>query len=97
MKALEPYGYGNPKPLIYLEDLIVVKKYIMGKEKSHMKLMVKGTGVDLLNILLFNCFDDTENINENDSIDVIGYPSVNVWNGNETIQFQAKEWRKHNI
>ena len=95
MKALEPYGYGNPKPLIYLEDLIVVKKYVMGKEKSHMKLMVKGTGVELLNVVLFNCFEDTEKINENDSIDVIGYPSVNVWNGNETIQFQAKEWRRH--
>lgn len=96
MKALEPYGYGNPKPLIYLEDVIVIKKYIMGKEKSHMKLMVKGTGVELLNVVLFNCFEDTEKINENDSIDVIGYPSVNVWNGNETIQFQAKEWRRHN-
>lgn len=95
LKALEPYGYGNPKPLIYLEDLIVVKKYIMGKEKSHMKLMTKGTGVELLTIVLFNCFDDTEKINENDSIDVIGYPSVNVWNGNESIQFQAKEWRRH--
>jgi len=95
LKALEPYGYGNPKPLVYLEEVIVVKKYIMGKEKSHMKLMVKGTGVELLNIILFNCFEDTEKINENDSIDVIGYPSVNVWNGNETIQFQAKEWRRH--
>lgn len=96
IKALEPYGYGNPKPLIYLEDLIVVKKYIMGKEKSHMKLMVKGTGTELLTVVLFNCFEDTERINENDSIDVIGYPSVNVWNGNESIQFQAKEWRRHN-
>ncbi len=95
LKALEPYGYGNPKPLIYLEDLIVVKKYIMGKEKSHMKLMMKGTGVELLTVVLFNCFDDTEKINENDSIDVIGYPSVNIWNGNESIQFQAKEWRRH--
>lgn len=95
MKALEPYGYGNPKPLIYLEDLIVVKKYIMGKEKSHMKLMVKGTGVELLNVVLFNCFEDTETIKENDSIDIIGYPSVNVWNGNESIQFQGKEWRFH--
>mgnify|MGYP005826646623 CR=1 FL=1 len=97
LKALEPYGYGNPKPLIYLEDLIVVKKYIMGKEKSHMKLMVKGTGVELLNIVLFNCFEDIEKIKENDSIDVIGYPSVNVWNGNESIQFQVKEWRFHKL
>lgn len=95
LKALEPYGYGNPKPLIYLENLVVVKKYIMGKERIHMKLMVKGTGIELLTVVLFNCFDDIEKVNENDTIDIIGYPSINAWNGNETVQFQVKEWRPH--
>jgi len=93
MKVLEPYGYGNPKPLICLTNLIIVKKYPMGKERSHLKLMVKGNGVELLQLVLFNCFDDVQKLNENDEIDVIGYPSLNVWNGNETIQFQVKEWR----
>ncbi len=93
MKTLEPYGYGNPKPLICLTNLIIVKKYPMGKEQSHLKLMVKGNGVELLQLVLFNCFDDIQKLNENDEIDVIGYPSLNVWNGNETIQFQVKEWR----
>ncbi len=96
LKSLEPYGYGNSKPVIYLENLIVVKKYPMGKEKAHLKLMLKGSGVELITAVLFNCFDDVEKINENDSIDLIGYPNVNVWNGNETIQFMVKEWRYHN-
>ncbi len=95
LKALEPYGYGNNKPLIYLENLIVVKKYIMGKDKTHMKLTIKGTGIELLTVVLFNCFEDVDKINENDVIDVIGYPSLNIWNGNETIQFQVKEWRRN--
>ena len=93
MKVLEPYGYGNPKPLICLTNLTIVKKYPMGKEQSHLKLMVKGNGVELLQLVLFNCFDDVQKLSENDEIDVIGYPNINIWNGNETIQFQVKEWR----
>lgn len=96
LKKLEPFGYGNPKPIICLKDLIIVRKNIMGQEKNHMKLTVKGNGVDLLTLVLFNCNEDTEGINENDSIDVIGYPDLNVWNGNENIQFMVKEWRFSN-
>ena len=96
LKKLEPFGYGNPKPIICLKDLIVVRKNIMGQEKNHMKLTVKGNGVDLLTLVLFNCNEDTESVNENDSIDVIGYPDLNVWNGNENIQFMVKEWRFSN-
>lgn len=93
IKQLEPYGYGNPKPLICLQKLIIVKKYTMGKDNSHMKLMVKGNGTELLTLVLFNCFEDIEKLNENDEIDVVGYPNLNIWNGNETVQFQVKEWR----
>lgn len=93
LKKLEPYGYANPKPVIFLGGLVVVKKYPMGKDKSHLKLIVKGDGVELLDIVMFNCFDDIEKIHENDQIDVIGSPNVNIWNGNESIQFIAKEWR----
>ena len=93
LKKLEQFGYGNPKPIICLKELVVVRKNIMGQEKNHMRLTVKGNGVDLLTLVLFNCNEDTQDINENDSIDVIGYPDINVWNGNENIQFMVKEWR----
>ena len=93
MKILEPFGYGNSKPLVFLGNVIIVKKYPLGKDQSHLKLMVKGNGTELLTLVLFNCFDDIQKLNENDEIDVIGYPNINVWNVNETIQFQVKEWR----
>jgi len=96
LKKLEPFGYGNPKPIICLKDLIVIRKNIMGQERNHMRLTVKGNGLNLLTLVLFNCNEDTESINENDNIDVIGYPDINVWNGNENIQFMVKEWRFSN-
>ena len=90
---LESFGYGNPRPLIVLKNLVVFKKQVMGKESAHMKLTVKGDGIGLLTLTLFNCYSDTEKIFEENSIDVVGYPDLNVWNGNESVQFNVKEWK----
>lgn len=96
LKSLEPYGFGNPKPIVCIKDLVVLKKNIMGQDKNHMKLTVKGEGIEPMTIVMFGCNEDTEKIKEEDVIDVIGYPDVNVWNGNESIQFRVKEWRFNN-
>ena len=93
LDVLKPFGYGNSKPLIALVDLVVVKKQIMGKLGNHMKLLCKGEGIDLITLVLFNCGTDTEDINVDDRIDVIGGVGINSWNGNEDIQFLVKEWR----
>ncbi len=93
LKLLEPLGFGNPKPFVFLKELEVKKKQIIGKDCNHMKLFVKGSGVDYLTLLLFGCNEDVELLNENDRIDVVGYPDINVWNGNESMQFNVKEWR----
>lgn len=90
---LEPFGYGNTRPLIALRDLVVFKKKIMGKESNHMKLMVKGDGIDLLPLTMFSCYDDIEKISEESVIDVVGYPDINVWNGHESVQFNVREWK----
>lgn len=93
LDILKPFGYGNSKPLIAVKDLIVIKKQIMGKLGNHMKLLCKGEGIDLVTLVLFNCGTDTEDINLDDRIDVVGGVGINSWNGNEDIQFLVKEWR----
>jgi len=93
LHRLEPYGYGNPKPVICLTDLVVVRQYVMGEEKNHLKLSVKGNGIELLTLLLFGAGDDKEDLGRDAKVDVIGYPDINVWKGNESIQFIVKEWR----
>lgn len=93
LDILKPFGYGNIKPLICIEGLVVVKKQIMGKLGNHMKLLCKGEGIDLITLVFFNCGEDTEDIDVDDRIDAIGGVGVNSWNGNEDIQFLVKEWR----
>jgi single-stranded-DNA-specific exonuclease len=97
LERLKPFGYKNSKPLIALTNLVVIKKQIMGKLGNHMKLVCKGEGIDLITLVLFGCDQDTETIQIDQVIDVIGGISLNTWNGNEQIQFQVKEWRYSNI
>jgi len=58
-----------------------------------MKLVCKGDGIDLITLVFFNCNGDSEEINVNDSIDVVGDVGINSWNGYEEVQFLVREWR----
>ena len=90
---LEPFGYGNPKPVLCLRNVVVFRKTVMGQEENHMKLLVKGSGYDLLTLVLFGSGEDKEEIEKDSVIDVVGYPDLNIWNGYENVQFIVKEWR----
>jgi single-stranded-DNA-specific exonuclease len=93
LDKLEPLGFGNPKPYVCLRNLNVKRSYVIGKDKNHLKLFVNDGSKKDLTLLLFGCNEDVELLKEGDSIEVIGYPDINVWNGNENIQFNVKEWR----
>lgn len=93
LHQLEPFGYGNPKPIVCLKNLVVFKKTIMGKEENHIKLLAKGSGYGMLTLVLFGAGEDKDEIEKDTIIDVVGYPDLNVWNGNENVQFNVKEWR----
>ena len=58
-----------------------------------MKLLVKGSGYDMLTLVLFGAGEDKEEIEKDSVVDVVGYPDLNIWNGYENIQFIVKEWR----
>lgn len=93
LSLLEPFGYGNPRPTICLRNLVVYRKTVMGKEENHLKLVVKGNGIDMLTVVLFGAGEDKDEIEKDSIIDVVGYPDLNIWNGNENVQFNVKEWR----
>ncbi len=93
LKRLEPLGFGNPKPMVCLKELLIKSKQVIGKDGNHLKLFVGDKNTEPLTLLLFGCGDDVEILKEGDSIDVVGYPDINVWNGRESMQFNVKEWR----
>ncbi|MFA5633860.1 MAG: single-stranded-DNA-specific exonuclease RecJ [Candidatus Dojkabacteria bacterium] len=95
LNKLEPLGFGNPKPYVCLEKLNIDRTFVIGKDENHLKLLVKDDE-NQLTLLLFRCSEDIELLKEGDTIDVVGYPDINVWNGKESMQFNVREWRYSN-
>ena len=93
LKELEPFGYGNRKPIIGFKELVVISKQIMGKAQNHMKLICKGDGIDPITVLLFRCDEDVDNLKEDEKIDIVGNININSWNGREELQVIANEWK----
>ena len=93
---LEPFGYGNKRPVFLLEKVVVVSKRVLGKDQNHMKLEIKGEGSGVDEAIMFNCLDDIERIKEDDVIDLVGCVGINEWNGLAKVQFEVKDWRACN-
>ncbi len=40
LKALEPYGHGNPEPIFYIQHAVIHNRKALGKDATHLKLEV---------------------------------------------------------
>lgn len=94
LSTLEPFGYGNRKPVLMLHDVVVFEKFVMGRGGNHMRLKLKGQGIGYGTAILFDCAEDIEKIQKDDRIDIVGSLGLNEWNGNVDVQFLVKEWRR---
>lgn len=94
LAKLEPFGYGNRKPVMMLGNVVVFDKFIMGSGGNHMKLKVKGDGIGFGTAIMFDCAEDIEKLQTDDVIDIVGNLGINEWNGNVDVQFLVKEWRR---
>ncbi|HVX92849.1 MAG TPA: single-stranded-DNA-specific exonuclease RecJ, partial [Candidatus Dojkabacteria bacterium] len=92
LQLLKPFGYGNTKPTIQISNVEVVEKFEMSGGK-HLKLKIKQEDV-IMNAVMFGCEEDILKINIGDMLDLVGYSSLNEWEGHKEIQIQVKEWRR---
>lgn len=46
LSALEPYGHGNPQPVLKSESVVVLGKRVMGADNQHVKLTVRDSDGD---------------------------------------------------
>ncbi|HWI51998.1 MAG TPA: single-stranded-DNA-specific exonuclease RecJ [Symbiobacteriaceae bacterium] len=48
LQRLEPYGIGNPQPIFAVSDVQVADSRTIGKEGTHLKMLLRGKGPGLL-------------------------------------------------
>lgn len=85
MATLEPYGSGNPQPILKSEHLLVIGLRRMGADAQHIKLELRDATGDRLQMLAFSAPDHFF-VEVGEYVTVWYQPDVNEWNGRRTVE-----------
>lgn len=87
LATLEPYGQGNPQPIVNAVNVIVLGKRVMGTEGQHVKLTVRDDAQKTIDLL---CFSAPESFFVEPGTRVTAWftVGVNEWQGRRSIEGQ---------
>lgn len=92
IERLEPFGIGNPRPLLLASNLRVVgEPRIVGARRSHLQVrfLQDSTAVKAIG---WNLAERGESIRPNAVCSVVFHPSINEWNGRREVQLEIKDF-----
>jgi len=87
INKLEPFGYGNERPIFASAQVIIDDKIFMGSDNQHVKFKIKNNDTSVTAIS-FNSAERWKNINIGDVVDVAYYLDLNEFNGKKEIQIR---------
>lgn len=85
INKLEPFGQGNPTPIIKSENLKVIETKKMGNDNQHLKVLLKDKDGCMMNFVSFS-FPDDHIVKVGDLVDVLYVPILNNWRGRKTVE-----------
>jgi len=86
LKRLEPFGMGNPEPVLMLSRMMVLERRPVGD--GHLRLRLSRDRCTFTAIA-FNLAG--REIPE--TVDIAFYPEMNVWNGTSRLQLRVRDFR----
>jgi single-stranded-DNA-specific exonuclease len=90
LETLEPFGYGNPNPLLGAKGLEVLHPRILKDAHLKMKLRQKNQSFDAIG---FDMAALLENLEGASAVDAAFTPEINEWNGGRSLQLNLKALR----
>ena len=88
IKMLEPYGEGFSKPVFLIQNCKVTEKAKYLSAGKHIKL-----STSYFPVLLWNKGEDYREMKEPTNISVIGFPEINTYNGQATLQLSGYSFK----
>jgi len=85
LAQLEPFGQGNPQPILKSSDLLVVDQRKMGTENQHVKLTLKNEMGQSIQMLAFSAPDHFF-VEPGERVHVWYTLDVNEWQGRRTVE-----------
>jgi len=86
LKRLEPFGMGNPEPILMLRGMTVVERRSVGD--GHLRLRLARDGCSF-GAIAFNLADRVTS----GLVDIAFFPEMNEWNGSSSLQLRVKDLR----
>ncbi len=83
--TLEPFGSGNPQPILKTESALVLYQRRMGSDAQHVKLEVQSTDGKSLQLLAFNAPEHFF-AEPGDKVTVWYQPDINEWQGRRAVE-----------
>lgn len=83
--TLEPFGSGNPQPILCSENVLVLHQRRMGADAQHVKLEVQSADRASLQLLAFNAPDHFF-AEPGEYVTVWYQPDINEWNGRRSVE-----------
>ena len=82
---MEPFGNGNPEPVLKLSHGVVLSTRRMGSDGQHVKLTIRDSGERTLQMLAFNA-PETFFCEPGHEVVTWFQPTINEWNGQRTVE-----------
>lgn len=89
---LRPFGVDNKKPLIEIKSIHPENTKKIGSEQTHLKTTLHRNEKQL-DMIAFNRSEWFSFLKSSPEIDLIGYVSINEWNGFKKVQLQAIDYK----
>jgi single-stranded-DNA-specific exonuclease len=91
VEQLEPYGVGNPRPLLLASQVRVVgEPRPVGEQKNHLQLrLVQGN--TQLKAIGWSMADKAKDLKPDSSCSIVFHPSINEWNGRRDVQLELRD------
>ena len=87
---LEPFGFGNPEPLLGSKGLEILYPRILKDAHLKMKLKQNSQSIDAIGFNMASFFD---NLAVTNRVDAVFTPTVNEWEGVRSLQLNVKALR----
>jgi len=91
IEQLEPFGFGNPEPLLGAKALEVVGPKIVGNNHLKMRVRQNSSAIDTIAFDMGLTYGD---LNSPERIDAVFTPSVHEWKGSRYLQLVIKALRQ---
>ncbi|MFY9228423.1 MAG: single-stranded-DNA-specific exonuclease RecJ [Candidatus Microsaccharimonas sp.] len=87
IKKLEPFGHGNPQPILRSHGLIVVNQRRMGADNQHVKLTLKSESGETIDMIAFSAQAHLF-VEPGEKVSVWYTADINEWQGRRSVEGQ---------